>query len=453
VQPVLSVNERRALDAASPVGLEELIQRAGYGVARYALHMMGGGYGRRVVVVAGPGNNGADGKVAAEILRRRGALVEVVAPGDAISHCDLVIDAAFGSGLSRAYHPAPLPQGAKVLAVDVPSGVNGDTGELLGEPWKADTTVTFVAPAPGVLQGDGARLAGKIEVIDIGLTPVRPMTHIIEDCDLDSHLHARGSDAHKWQRALCLLAGGKGMEGAGILSASASIRAGASMVRLFSPKGAKANWPIEVVRTELKKKSWPEQIAPTLTRCHAVAVGPGIGRSATVVKNVRATIKECTLPMVIDADGLYALSPLSQHAGVLKDAKSIILTPHEGEFRALVGEPVRKNRIEHVREVAQKYGVVLLLKGSLTVVANPDGKVLLSLNGPSALATAGTGDVLTGIIGALCAGGVTTFFAAALSAHIHARAGALRGDNILRAGDLPDLVGQWLSTRVEGHNG
>src|SRR5487761_1766370 len=167
--PVVSVDGMRHADAASPVPEDTLIRRAGTAAATEAIRLLGRAYGRRVGVVAGKGNNGADGKVAGQVLRRRGAKVTVVAPGEAIPDCDLVLDAALGTGLRGPFDAAAPPPGAKVLAVDIPSGVDGDTGAAPGHPMRADRTVTFAAWKPGLLQGDGPAYAGEVHVADIGL--------------------------------------------------------------------------------------------------------------------------------------------------------------------------------------------------------------------------------------------------------------------------------------------
>ena len=188
MEPVLTVTEMQAVDAAAQasVPIDVLVGRAGLAVALAALELMGGAYGRRVVVVAGPGNNGADGRVAAGLLGRRGARATVVEVGSTseIGPVDLVIDAAFGTGFRGEYRFPRVPEGTRVLAVDIPSGVHGDTGAASGGPVRADRTVTFVARKPGLLQGEGVRLAGAVTVADIGLPTGRPPIAVVGDDDV-----------------------------------------------------------------------------------------------------------------------------------------------------------------------------------------------------------------------------------------------------------------------------
>ncbi|MGH9100549.1 MAG: NAD(P)H-hydrate epimerase, partial [Acidimicrobiales bacterium] len=212
----MTVAEMRAADSASPVPEATLVRRAGTATAVSALRMLGGAYARRVVVVAGKGNNGADGRVAAAALRRRGARVTVVTPDAHIGECDLVVDAALGTGARGEYvAPVPPPR-ARVLAVDIPSGVHGDTGEAPGRPMAATRTVTFAALKLGLLQGDGARLAGSVEVADIGLGELQAEVSLVEDSDVAHLLARRPVDSHKWATAVCVVAGSPGMEGAAV---------------------------------------------------------------------------------------------------------------------------------------------------------------------------------------------------------------------------------------------
>lgn len=442
--PILSVAERRALDETADVPVGVLIERAGFCVARQALRMLGGGYGRRVVVVAGPGNNGNDGRAAASHLRAWGATVEVVAPGDAVSPCDLVIDACFGSGLSRPFDAGERPD-ALVLAVDVPSGIDGDSGERRGAPWRADATVALVAPCPGLLQGEGSYYAGELVVADIGLVADHPTVHVIDDADLVARLEPRTPRGHKWRRSVGVLAGGPGMEGAGSLVVLGALRAGASMVRLFTQRGARGPWPIEAVRIRLDKDGWHDAIAPTLARCMVLAIGPGVGTSPRVARNLRQVIAGCERPMVLDADALSAISPLSEHEGMLPLSPRVVLTPHAREFERLFGENPEPDPIAATRAGAAKCGAVVLAKGAPTVIAHPDGRVHLSIRGTPALSTAGSGDVLTGVIAALIARGVESFDAAGLGAHLHARSAMSPWGESLLSSDLPDLVGRYLA--------
>ena len=428
-----------ALDAAAPEPVEVLVGRAGGAVARAAVDMLGGGYGRRVVVVAGKGNNGADGREAAHRLRRLGARVSVV-PAEAAGGrlaCDLLIDAAYGTGFRGSWRP-PDPGGGTVLAVDIPSGVNGLTGEA-DEALPARRTVTFAALKPGLLLGRGRELAGAVTLADIGLDAApAARTHLVTDADVAAWLPQRPAEAHKWQTAVWVIAGSPGMTGAAHLAARGAQRAGAGYVRLSVPGGAAGEGvPLEAVGTALPADGWADDVLAGLERFHAVVVGPGLGRDGATAAQVRRLARGAALPMVIDGDGLAALGERPQGL-----ASTTVLTPHDGEFARLTGHPPGADRLEAARRLAGGSGATVLLKGSTTVTAAPGGEVLVTTTGSPRLATAGTGDVLAGVIAALAAGGVHPLAAAAGAAHLHGRAAGLGWPRGLVAGDLVDLLPQ-----------
>jgi hydroxyethylthiazole kinase-like uncharacterized protein yjeF len=449
VRPVVTVAEMRAADAASPVSEATLILRAGTAVAVSALRMLGGAYARRVVVVAGKGNNGADGRVAAEVLRRRGARVSVVGPDAKVGACDLVIDAALGTGLRGPYHAPEPPAGSLVLAVDIPSGVDGDTGDAPGRPMAAGRTVTFAALKPGLLQGDGPRFAGEVEVADIGLFDLHAQISLVEDADVARLVPRRPSGTHKWATAVCVVAGSPGMEGAAILSASGAARSGAGMVRLGVPgaagEPAGCAWPTEAVRFPLGPRGWAGDVLSVLGRCRALVVGPGLGRTADTAAEVRAVIAGAEVPVVVDADALFALGDAGSARAVIAGRRPVVVTPHDGEYARLLGAPPGPDRVAAARRLAGALGAVALVKGSLTAVASGSGSVVLSASGSERLATAGTGDVLSGVIGAFLARGMAPLDAAALAAHVHGRAASDGPAEGLVAGDLPRLVSARLS--------
>ncbi len=448
MRPVVTVAEMRAADAASPVPEAMLVRRAGTAVAVSALRMLGGAYARRVVVVAGKGNNGADGRVAAEMLRRRGARVSVVGPDSRLGGCDLVIDAALGTGLRGPYDAPEPPPGALVLAVDIPSGVDGDTGRAPGRPMAAARTVTFGALKPGLLQGDGPRFAGEVEVADIGLGDVPAEISLVEDADVARLVPRRPADTHKWATAVCVVAGSPGMEGAAVLSAEGAARSGAGMVRLGVPGIGEAPgcaWPTEAVRLPLGPRGWAGDVLSVLGRCRALVVGPGLGRTADTVEGVRAVIAGAKVPVVVDADALFALGDAGSARAVVAGRRPVVVTPHDGEYERLLGEQPGPDRVAAARRLAAALGVVALVKGSLTAVASGSGEVLLSASGSERLATAGTGDVLSGVIGAFLARGMAPLDAAALAAHVHGRAASDGPAEGLVAGDLPRLVSARLS--------
>ncbi len=238
--PVLTVAEMAAVDerARATTPLEVLVGRAGTAVAVAAGALLGGTYGRRVTVVAGKGNNGADGRVAAGLLAGRGARTTVVEAesADALGPVDLVIDAGYGTGFRGEYLAPRLAPGTRVLAVDIPSGVRGDTGEACGSPLAAERTVTFAALKPGLLQWDGVRLSGAVQVADIGLDPGDPAVGVVEDDDVAARVPPRRYGGNKWSAAVLVVAGSPGMTGAAALCARAAYRAGAGMVRLGVPR-------------------------------------------------------------------------------------------------------------------------------------------------------------------------------------------------------------------------
>ena len=444
--PVVTPEEMKAIDEAAPEPTEELVRRAGAAVARSSLRRLGGGYGRRVVVVAGKGNNGADGRAAAARLRRQGARVTVLPAGEAPEHvppCDLVIDAAYGTGFHGEYR-APDAGGAPVLAVDIPSGVDGLTGEAGPGVAGATVTVTFAALKPGLVLGPGRRLAGAVEVADIGLDVGGARMYLVEDGDVAARLPERPTDAHKWQAAVLVVAGSPGMMGAPLLASRAAMRAGAGYVQLGVPELAVEQLPpgSEVVGVPLPGEDWAGEALRRAERAKALIVGPGLGRADGTLAAVRRLLEESPVPVVLDGDGLAAVD------GRRLGSSHHILTPHDGEFEHVTGARPGPDRIGDTRAAAARTGAVVLLKGPTTVVADPGGEVLLVTSGGPRLATAGTGDVLSGVIAAFLAQGVGPRWAAALGAHVHGAAAALGPARGLVAGDVVDLVAAWLSARA-----
>ena len=435
--PVVTPEEMAEIDRRAPEAVEVLIRRAGRAVARAAIEVMGGAYGRSVVVVAGKGNNGNDGRDAARRLRARGVRVRVldaaaVGPGERLDDCALVIDAAYGTGF-RGEYVAPDPGDAPVLAVDIPSGVNGLTGAAGDGAVRAAATVTFAALKPGVLFEPGRALAGPVTLADIGLDCSQARVHLVEASDVEAWLPQRPADAHKWRSAVWIVAGSDGMHGAAALASGGAQRAGAGYVRLSSP-GADLGGaaPVEVVRTELPRAGWDRSVLDGLDRFKALVVGPGLGTDAATAPSVQRVVHESTVPTVIDGDGLTALGKdIARHTHPLT-----VLTPHDGEYERLTGHPPGVDRIAAARSLATSTNATVLLKGPTTVVADAQGNVLLTTAGDARLATAGTGDVLSGIIGALLAQGVPPLRAAAAGAWLHGRAAALGSRRGLIAGDI-----------------
>jgi NAD(P)H-hydrate epimerase len=433
----------RAVDRAAPEPGDVLVARAGAAVARTAVAMMGGTYGRHVVVVVGKGNNGADGRVAADRLRRRGARVVVVETVDQLERlpeADLVIDAAFGTGFRGDYR-APDPGRAPVLAVDIPSGVDGLTGEAVPGAVRADATVTFAALKPGLLLAAGPEQAGRVSLADIGLDVSRSTIGVVEAADVGSWLPARPRDSHKWKSAIWMVAGSPGMTGAADMAARAAMRSGAGTVRLGVPGQPPSPRFPEVVGRPMPASDWDAEVVADLGRVKAVVLGPGLGRSDATRTSVRRLLEVAEVPVVVDADALFALGSLDDPVRVLKKRPGpTVLTPHDGEFARLTGSPPGPRRISAVRYLAATTGATVLLKGSTTVIADPEGNVLLTMAGDARLATAGSGDVLAGVVGALLAQGLPGPRAAAAGAFLHGTAAGLGWKRGLVAGDLLELL-------------
>jgi len=457
-----------AVDKSAVEEVDVLVKRAGTAVARRARLLMGGVFERRVVVVAGGGNNGADGRVAAGILAGMGARTEVLdaadlPPGAALPPADLVIDAAYGTGLQRPYRPPAAP-GCPVLAVDIPSGLSGLTGQVLsdeqtaGGALRATATVCFAAWKPGLLLGEGPDLAGQVEVVDIGLAGLveeAAQCWLVEDADVARLLPGRPREAHKWMSAVQVVAGSPGMTGAPWLCSRAAMRAGAGYVRLSMP-GVQPDVmpPGELVHLPVPASGWHQKVLEGLERTKVLVIGPGLGPVTHGEEGngnlpggeVGQLVASAPVPAVVDADGLNAIGSLDGLRKIVdRRDKPTVITPHDGELTRLAGAPPGADRVAAARQAAARSGAIVLLKGSTTVVAEPGGRVLLSVSGTSSLATAGTGDVLSGVVGAFVAQGVPAWEAAALAAHVHGRA-ARQGLKVgLVASDLPELVAGWLS--------
>ena len=450
MQPLITPREMAAIDAAAPEPLAELIERAGWAVARTAREMLPRRYGARVLVIAGKGNNGADGRSAARFLARDGVRCTVVTPeAPAISapagapsghRFDLVIDAAYGTGFRGHYQPVDVG-GIAVLAVDVPSGVDGLTGEAAGSPLAARRTITFAALKPGLVLEPGRTLAGRVTVADIGLDCSQATSWVVQQADL-ARWPRPGPAAHKWQRAVWVIGGGRGMYGAPALAARGAARSGSSLVTvsvpLASPGTILPGTPIEALQRTLGG-AWGSSVVEGLDRFKALVVGPGLPTDPAAGAEVRAVVVGAReLPIVLDGGAIDAV--IADPSVLANRAIPAVLTPHDGEFTRLTGNPPGPDRVASVRNAASRFGAVIVAKGPTTVVAHPDGRVLVSAAGDQRLATAGSGDVLAGLVGSGLAGGLEPLEAGGLAAELHGQA-AGRGFSLgLVAGDLPDLV-------------
>ena len=475
MRPVLTPAElreadRRTVAAGTPVA--DLVARAGAAVARAAVEFLGGTYGRRVTVLAGPGSNGADGVVAAERLASRGVGTEVFRTTEAIDaarlaralgRADLVVDAVYGTGFRDALSGsadtvarAVADAGVPVLAVDIPSGVDGVTGEVRGRAIRADRTVSFVALKPGLCFEPGRSQAGQVTVVDIGIDPGPVHLHVLDDADLT--LPHRAPAAHKWSAAVLVVGGSPGLTGAPRLTAAAAARCGAGMVVCALPGAAAAAGAAggDVVTRALPdddgvlSASAVGSVLSGSERFRALAIGPGLGSAAGAAEAVRGIVAGFAGAVVVDADGLGAFAT---EVGPFRDRAAAgrplaVLTPHDGEYERLTGTRPGADRVSAARALAERLGAVVLLKGPGTVVARPDGEVVINRTDSSDLATAGTGDVLTGIIAGLLAGGADPFAAAATGAHLHglaARRAAL--GTALVASDLVAALAPTLAAR------
>lgn len=454
--PVLWPAECRALDAAANEPVESLVQRAGAAVARSALRLLGGSYGKRVTVVWGPGNNGADGRVAGRLLARRGVRVRYLDALDRESVAlvgprpagDLLIDAAFGTGFRDDFWATAVHDTA-VLAVDIASGVDAATGELRGRVWPASMTVTFACAKPGLLLHPGRAHSGHVEVADIGLgagAADLASAWWVERSDL-RRWPRRPPNAHKWSAAVGVVAGSPGMWGASGLVAAGAAAAGAGMVRLIG-HDSDAYAPIEAVRVHAQDHT---AILAALAKCRAAVVGPGLGRNDHARTRVDAAL-EWPGPLVLDADGLAHIGSGNDATARLRRRSSpTVITPHAAEFTRLLGRDIRADVVEDVRDFARSSGSVVLLKGPTTVVCDESGHTWFVTAGDERLATAGTGDVLAGVIAAGLAlsagsaGGRSSGVGevVAVAAALHGYAATLR-PGLLVAGALPSRIGELL---------
>jgi len=410
-----------------PDTIPELMERAGSAVAHEA--MLAFPAATRFACVCGGGSNGGDGRVAARVLREAGHVADEVEEG--LGDYDVVVDALFGTG----FHGAPRPEAATiverinaspaaVVSVDLPSGVDASTGEVAGAVVEADLTVTFHAPKVGLAVGPGRFHAGRVVVADIGLDDAPTEISRVRAAILDA-VPRRGTTDTKYSAGAVVVVGGQpGMTGAACLTAMAALRADAGYVTLAVPVESLAT--AEVIALEPVKVGWAdddavETISAAAERASALAIGPGLGRGSGRRDLVRAVLARLDLPAVVDADALFDLEPVAR-------AAPTILTPHAGELARLLGRDsawVGEHRLEVARTAADRFGATVLLKGPDTIVASPDGTVVISDFGPPSLATAGTGDVLTGVVASFLSKGLDAPTAAAAAAVAHGRAARL----------------------------
>jgi ADP-dependent NAD(P)H-hydrate dehydratase / NAD(P)H-hydrate epimerase len=408
-EPLYTADEMRAAEAGHEVPV--LMQRAGRAVAEAVLERFPSA--RRIVGVCGGGANGGDGRIALNLLKEAGRDAE---ESNEVEGADLVLDALFGTG----FHGAPRPEAAAlierinasdatVVAVDIPSGVDASTGEVPGAAVEAELTVTFHGRKVGLAVAPGRHLAGEVVVADIGLTPAET-AHALVTRDILRLVPAKTPRDNKYSAGSVLVVGGApGMTGAACLVAEAAFRADAGYVMVAVPQ---ASLPvIETKLLEPVKGTWAE-VDRLADKARAVAVGPGLGRTDEAHALVVRLLRDLHVPVVVDADGLFGLEPFDR-------AAPTVLTPHAGELARLLGEQsawVDAHRLEALRRAVERFRCTVLLKGADTLVAAPGEQVLVCDLGTPALATAGTGDVLTGIVAAFLAKGLQPRLAAAAAA-------------------------------------
>ena len=487
LDPILTSEGMRAAEAAAidlwGIPARVLMETAGRAAAGVVADVLGGSAAaRRVAVVAGPGNNGGDGLVAARALHARGAdvrvalatsgregddraanrrLAERLADGrlrvsDTLAVFDgwtpdVVVDALLGTGTAgplrepvAAWTGWIRQQACPVVALDVPTGVDASTGEATDGAVRADVTVAFGALKAGLVVGAGAHLAGRLVVVEIGV-PGREIesaasAHRATDAWVRAALPRRAPDAHKYSAGrVVAVVGSRAFTGAAVLASVAALRAGAGAVVCCTPRSAAAT--VDAHSAEVMVEACPETSAGTLAlpafdaiterlaSADAALVGCGIGRAPETARLVRTLLRRATLPVVLDADGLRAFagheSALAEHGG----GGTLVLTPHLGELRALVGddrfEPA--DRVEAVRTLAARWNAVVLLKGMPSVVGAPDGRVFVGPPGRPALATAGSGDTLAGTVAAFLAQGLGPTEAAVCALHVGTKAADVAG--------------------------
>ncbi len=481
-----------------------LMETAGRHVAERALSLWQDET-RPVVVICGPGNNGGDGLVAARYLKlwsipvsvwflepqkpktgptessinravaeKTGVPIHIITNGNLpdldsqLANCALIVDALLGTGLDRKVEGLTCElidlinrSGKAVLAVDVPSGVHSDNGQIMGCSVRSDETVTFGYLKAGLLHYPGASLCGRITLVDIGLPSLEQFELIgkeewwLTTADwVSNHLVPRAADAHKGRCGqLLTIAGSAGMSGAAILSSKSALRAGAGLSILATPKSLVTQLPPQ----EVIYKGIAETVAGTISsaaigdleeyleQCTAVVLGPGLSADADTVRFVHSLLNLIDKPCVLDADALNAIALNRQVFP--EQADKFILTPHPKELSRLTGlstAEIQADRTDAALSAACQFGCTVILKGARTVIAHPDGDVFINPTGNSGMATAGSGDVLSGVLGGLLAQGMDTFAAAVAAVYIHGASGDLAASELgeigIVAGDIMSCI-------------
>ncbi len=506
------LDRRTIAEAHIPATL--LMERAGSGIVSCLEQRLGPVRGKTVTVVCGKGNNGGDGFVAARLLRRRHAKVRVLAMAsiselsrDAatmyrqfvrgagkssiyfytsktqtqtlLQDSDILVDALLGTGLSSAVTgryaetiDSINETGRPVVAVDLPSGLHADTGTILGRAVRASCTVTFGLPKLGLYQRDGINLAGDVAIVDIGIPPayidaVESRTTLMTEHDVRMCLPRRQPSSHKGTFGHAgIIAGSVGKTGAAAMAARAALRVGAGLVTVAVPTSV--NDVLEAKLLEAMTAPMPETKARTFARTAldrlatfmaaktAVAIGPGLSTHPETVELVQALTKQLDRPAVLDAD---ALNALTGRTALLASCKTPpIITPHPGEMARLeadaTAQSINSDRVGSASRFARARGLFVVLKGARTVVARPDGAVAICPTGNPGMATAGTGDVLTGMMVGFLAQGVPSWEAACAATYLHGAAGDLaatrKGQAAMISGDVIEEIPYAMKLILEG---
>ena len=481
---LLTPDEMAACDRlaiASGVPGIALMEKAGRAVADAVARRP---LGTRILVVAGPGNNGGDGFVAARVLAERGYPVRLMLLGDGaalkgdaaeaakrwngsveaaapeqIAGVGVIVDALFGAGLNReidgearALIEAMNASGATIIAVDLPSGINGASGAVMGVAVRASESITFFRRKPGHLLLPGRLHAGKVRVADIGipdsvLDEVKPRAFANGPGLWGRHFPIPQPDGHKYARGhAVVVSGGISFTGAARLAARGALRAGAGLVTLASPRDALAVNAAASLAVMVRAVDGAEELRGLLTdkRLNAVVLGPGLGVGAATRDLVLAAL-DGGRAAVLDADALtsFEADPAALFAKTAQ--RPVVLTPHQGEFarlfKSIMQGAENESKVGQARAAARASGAAVLLKGADTVIAAPDGRVAICENAPAWLATAGSGDVLAGMIAGLLAQGMTAFEAACAGAWLHGEAGNEAGPGLISE-DLPEALPQ-----------
>jgi hydroxyethylthiazole kinase-like uncharacterized protein yjeF len=474
---VYSVETVRAAEDALSARLPDgaLMARAARGLAVECADLLvrsrGRSYGAEVALLIGAGNNGGDALYAGAELARRGAAVRallldpehahtaglaallraggrvVAAEVDQLVGADLVVDGIVGiggrGGLREPAARLAAAAAALTVAVDVPSGVDADTGATEGESVQADVTVTFGALKPGLVVGAGVARAGELRFVDIGLDATLPAatTCVLEAADVAALLPTPGPADDKYTRGVTgLVSGSAAYPGAGVLSTGAAINGGAGMIRY-------AGTAADAIRARYPEVVVHEGAMPSELRVQSWVIGPGIGTDAAA-RGTLADVLSTDVPVLVDADGITLLG---SHPELLQNrAASTVLTPHDREFARIADGP-SADRLASARAAARALGATVLLKGDATVIAAPDGRAWINRTGTPWLGTAGSGDVLSGLIGSLLASGLPAPEAAAVGAFVHGVAGQLAAvDGPVSSVDLLHALRPALRTIASG---